>query len=694
MKRIATTAKPVITPTETQRFTANSSARYWDGVSGHETSGAFVSELTVGAANPVNHNVRTEKRGDNVTRTFTYNGAGFVTWATDFMSHSSTYGYDSYKYRNAFIDFNRNETDYTCDPITGNITQIKFPLTPGDTPGQGNTRPTVNYTYTNSYYLHTVQDEGSHTTNFTRDNNNRVTRIDYPDGGYETFAYDAGHFYQPSTHRMTAGGTETFAYDGSSRLQFYSDPYHSNPGNPSIQYFYAGHGWVDGILDALGHPTNFDYNDRGQVLVTTLATDPVDNQRHTITNVYNPDGTLQRKTDQLGHVTSYIYDEYRRLKSVTPPVRGYGDNGTYTTNLYYDASGTGDDYRYTDSNATYIKRPSAKKTKTVYDDNRRKSSVTVGYGSGDDATTSYLYDGMGNVTWLTNLRGFNTHTIYDERNRPSEVHDPLGNITSFTYDTAGRRKTINRPNGQVITNASFDEMNRVLQQNVTQTPDPLAVTKYTYYPSGLLNTITDPRNSTDSYTYVYDLTGRKQNVTYPANLNGNHWTEHFTYDAAGRLDTFKNRKGNVKTFHYDGLNRLTYFTWDDNLTPRVDFSYDVASRLTEIDNVNATITRAYFNDNLLRTETEVITGGRSKQVAYTYNADGGRATITYPDYQAFAYTPTGRNQVRTVGPWATYTYDENSYTGDLTTRTLNNGTQSTYLYDPLDRVTWNHARAQ
>ena len=52
-------------------------------------------------------------------------------------------------------------------------------------------------------------------------------------------------------------------------------------------------------------------------------------------------------------------------------------------------------------------------------------------------------------------------------------------------------------------------MNRVLQQNVTQTPGPLAVTKYTYYPSGLLNTMTDPHNSTDSYTYTYDLMGRK-----------------------------------------------------------------------------------------------------------------------------------------------------------------------------------------
>ena len=47
-------------------------------------------------------------------------------------------------------------------------------------------------------------------------------------------------------------------------------------------------------------------------------------------------------------------------------------------------------------------------------------------------------------------------------------------------------------------------------------------------------------------------------LTYPADSNGNHFVEHFTYDAAGRLETFKNRKGNVQTFHYDALDRLTY----------------------------------------------------------------------------------------------------------------------------------------
>ena len=101
-----------------------------------------------------------------------------------------------------------------------------------------------------------------------------------------------------------------------------------------------------------------------------------------------------------------------------------------------------------------------KKIKTVYDDNRRKQSIIVAPGTAGEATISYGYDNADNLTTVTNPRNLSVVAIYDERNRPSEINDPYNNITSFTYDTAGRRKTITRPNGQVITNASFDEMNR------------------------------------------------------------------------------------------------------------------------------------------------------------------------------------------------------------------------------------------
>lgn len=676
--------------------------RYWDGVSGHETSGAIVSTLTVGLPNN-NPVYRTETRGDGATRTFIYNGAGpgYLAWASDFMNHESSQTYDSKKYINSITNFSRIETDYTCDPITGNVTQIKFPLTPGDTPGQGNTHPTVNYTYTNSYYLHTVQDEGTHTTTLTRDGNNRVTRIDYPDTGYETFAYDAAHFYQVSSHRMTTGGTETFAYYANGLRQYYSDPYHSNPGNPSIQYFYEGHGWVNGIYDALAHPTNWTYNDRGQVLVTTLTADPVDGQRHTITNAYNSDGTLQSKTDQLGHVTSYTYDDYRRITSVTPTVRGYGDNSPHTTSFaYYDPYANRDNYADTDAQASFVGLPSGKITWTVYDDDRRKWWTVVGWNSGDDATTTYQYDAVGNVTKITapnqqsgqQYAGKSTQIAYDERNRPSSTTDALNNTTTFTYDTAGRKKTITRPNNQTISYDTFDNMNRVTQQT---TSGPSAITQYSYYPSGLLYTMKDPHlyGTSYKYTYFYDLMGRKTSLQYPPDSLNQQRTEQWSYDTVGRLQTFTNRDNpaKVQAFSYDALNRMTGFTWNDNgTTPGVSFGYDAASRPITINNANANITRQYYNDNLLYKETEqiLLTGGLSKTVTYTYDADGNRGSTGYPDGSTFSYLYTGRNQLNNImsgnTAMATYGYNVN---GDMTSRSVSLRGGSSYEYDALDRVT-------
>jgi len=715
MKRIAYDYKPE-TPNNpdgsTPVYGQILSERYYDGTN----IGAAVSTLTVGEApNLTNH--RKETRPDNTFRTFIYNGAGpgYLAWISDFSGRSAKQTYDqTTKYIISVMDRNGNTTDYARDRITGNVTEIKFPLTTEDTPGQ-NTRPTVNYTYRNYYYLHTIQGEAgpTQTTTIDRDASNRVYQITYPDGGWERFpSYNP--FNQVLEHRMVTGGTERFTYDGRGLKQTYRSP-DNLTGNPTARYKYDPlTDRLTDITDVFGsavgdvnHTVSFEYNPRGQVTKKWLPVDPQPGgQRHSITYAYNDngnnkgDGTLVSVTDKLNHITSYTYDDYRRLKSVTTPVRSYGDTGIHTSYFYYGANPWDDanDYKYTDSNVTFVKLPSGKKIKTEYDENRRKWKVTVGYQSGDDATTTYLYDGMGNVTWVTNPRSINTAFYYDERNRQKEVHDVYGNVTKFKYDTAGRKYSIERPNGQVITYEDYDVMNRLKRQRVTQTPDPDAVTKYTYYapgegPVGLLKTMQDPHlvafNNGEAYKYEYDTMGRKKKLTYPLDSANIRRIEQWTYDTAGRLWKFTNRDSKVQTFQYDALNRMKHFDWTNSAAPAVDFVYDAASRLTSINNVNANITRQYYNDNLLYKETEQITGGRSKTVTYTYDADGNRGSTQYPDggYN-FNYTYTGRNQLKTVGSWATYTYDENGYKGDLTTRTLNNGTHTNYAYDALDRVTW------
>ena len=153
----------------------------------------MVSQLDVGLPGGTPNN-RKEMRWDGSFRTFTYNGAGYLTSCTDFMGHSASQGYDAYHYINHVTDRRSYGTDYTNDSITGNLTQIQYPLTQGDTRNQS-VRPTVIYGYTNSYYLHTIQGENRQTTTIRRDaNNNRVTEIDYPDGGQETFSYDSQSF--------------------------------------------------------------------------------------------------------------------------------------------------------------------------------------------------------------------------------------------------------------------------------------------------------------------------------------------------------------------------------------------------------------------------------------------------------------------------------------------------------------------
>jgi YD repeat-containing protein len=319
--------------------------RYFDGTN----IVPFVSGLTIGTAN-----TRTETRGDSRTRTFTYTSAK-LTSATDFNAKSASQAYDANGYISSVTDPNGHTTNFTCNALTGALAQIQYPLTTGDTPGQTQ-RPTVNYTYgsascadpnnrdaNNPYYVCTATDEGGHVTQFTRDTSKRVTRIDYPDGGYETFTYNS--FGEVTNHRMTTGGTETFTYGATGLKLTYCDPYHSNGNPPSAWYQYDTYDRLSGVTDVLGsgsgdtaHTTSYAYSARGQMTTMTSPVDPIDGLRHTMVfNTYNPDGTLANTQDALGHVTSYTYDDYRRPLTVTTP----GHNTPVTAHSYYDASGTG-----------------------------------------------------------------------------------------------------------------------------------------------------------------------------------------------------------------------------------------------------------------------------------------------------------------------------------------------------------------
>lgn len=671
----------------------------------YSATGAIVSQLTYNS-----DTVRTETRADGKARTFTYlNGYGELGSLTDFKGKTTSFTYVNYK--TSVTDARGNRTDLVPNDI-GLYTTIQYPLTPNDTP-TGTPRGQVNNVYGSNSggvdcHLMSTTDEAGHTTTYTRDTNNRVTRIDYPDGGFETFTYNS--FGEVLSHQLRTGGTETFTYDARGLKLEYRDPAHAT-GNPTALYAYDALDRVKDVTDALGsalgdpaHTTSYTYNQLGQILTTTKPIDPVDGQRHTVTNTYNADGTLASTTNELGYATTYTHDDYKRIRSVTTPQRFAGDITPRTAYTYYDATGIGDDYSHTEANPTFIALPGGEITNTTYDENRRKLSVTVGYGTSAAATTSYEYDDVGNVTGALLPKqqpgqpyaGQKTVTQYDERNRAYSVTDPLGRTTSTMFDAAGRKAKVTRPNTQVTTFDSYDSMNRLLQQTVKQTPSPDAVTKFTYDPAtGLLATMQDPRlvatGSPQTYSYTYDNMGRKTQVTYPAAPPNPPTIETWHYDTLGRVDTFTNRAGTAQATVYDALSRVTSATWSDAVTPSVTFGYDVASRKTSIVNSNATIGYSYFNDNLLNTETTTYADNTPRTVTYSYNANGNRASIQYPNGFRVNSTYTPRNQLDSLinnaggATIASHIYDLN---GNLTARNVTeNSTSSSYTYDGLDRST-------
>lgn len=665
---------------------------------------------------------RSETKGDGGFRNFLF-AAGRVTSWSDFVNFRfASQHYDpTTGFVDSITDRNGNTTNIASDPITGNITSVTYPATPNDT-AAGTPRGSIVFTYgsascpdpnnrdgNNPYYLYSRKDEAGNETIYLRDANKRISQINYPDGGYETFQYDG--FGQVTYHRLTTGGTEAFFYDPNTHVKSsYRDPYHDpvgQSGKPTVWYQYDPRGRLSGVTDwrgtgsgDLNYTTSYDYNLRGQLTKITHPVDPYTGARYTSQKSYNADGTLATATDENGHTTSYGYDDYKRVTSVSPPPAYDGDPLPRTTFFYYDRNGgTATDYTHTDSSVGNVTTPRGNTVKTWYDYNLLKRTVTEGAGN-EAGTTTYTYDFAGNLKTVKDpagqATGLYTEYFYDERNRLFAANDPIGSDrgtqTGYTvkwmYDAGGRKASEQRANDQLITYDSYDPMNRLLQQTVQRDDSVADITSMTYYPSGNLHTFTDARQKT--YTYGYDDLSRRTSLTYPLDTWGVARTEIYHYDLANNMDTYTDRSGAVQTFTYDNRNRQIAFSW--NVFP----AYTHGAHSTRYDPVGNVLHNGaegddsdFLYDFRNRKKQEIETSGGlqiARTVGYTYDADSNRRTITYPSGAVFTYDYDSRDQLKSISDTASaivnYTYDAS---GNRRTRTLRNGTSTTYTPDALNR---------
>ena len=563
------------------------------------------------------------------------NGQGNLSVEYNSLGHSTNYTYYSNGYTATMTDDLGGVTSYVWTE-QGNPLVKTYP----DGGVEKWTRNALD-----SVMSHT--DRLGNTTSYTRDGSNRVTGVGYPDGSSESFSYNA--LGKVLTHGLRSGGSESFSYDGRGLLLQKTDAM----GNATL-YGYDSADRLAVVTDAKGNTTTSRYNERGEVIGTTYA------DGSSTSRSYSADGDLLSETDQMGQTRSYGYDIFHHLTNSTDPLGG-NTRMSYQLNCLPEKPLT-------------VTTPSGRVSTMVYDREWNMTSKTVGSGGADAATWSYTYDSQNNLLTQKDPLGQTTTYGYDAMNRRVRMSDPLGNVTQWGYDPEGEVVSVTRPDGGITSNV-YDTM-----RHLVRVSDAMGnLTSMSYDRSGNMTGCVDAKGN--SYSYSYDLLSRRLSMSYP---DGSR--ELWSYDPVGNMATYTTRAGQTASYSYDSRNRCTGYSWSDG-TPAVSRTYDAAGRLLTLVNSASAVSFSYDADNRLLSETQTPSGGTARTSSYSYDGDGNRTTLQYPDGSSTGYLYNGRGLVTGVTTngttLASYSYNGNN---TLLSKSLNNGMNTSYTYDGASRL--------
>ncbi|MGI5261368.1 RHS repeat-associated core domain-containing protein [Streptomyces angustmyceticus] len=544
-----------------------------------------------------------------------------------------------------------------------------------------------------------IIDALGNTTHLTYDGDGHVVSVVRPDGSGSTATYTglglpaevtgpdgltSRQEYDAKGNRIAvtdpAGQTTRFTHDERGHLTSVTDPLGSTS---RIECDEAGLPLV--VTDSLGAATHFRRDRFGR---TTSVTDPLGNttsyrwtsegrlavrQNPDATReswTYDGEGNCTSHTDALGRVTTFEYDHFDQLRARTDP-----DGARYEF------------LRDTELKLMKVVNPQGLTWRYEYDEAGRLISETD-FGN---RTQAYTHDAAGRLTSRTTALGHTIRFTHDVLGR-TVTKDVEGELTTFTYDAAGRLAEITGPDGDLT--YARDEFGRLVAESVngrtsTFGYDPLgrrisrttptgAVSRWTYNAAGQRTRLD---TSGRSLAFAHDALGRETSRTF-GDITFTH-----AYDAVGRL-TDQHVASPAETIQYRAY---TYradgylIGIEDHLDGARHFELDTAGRVTTDSSHNWTATYAYdtagnqthttWPDNHPAPEASgerTYTGNRINRagaIRYEYDAQG-RVTLRQK-----------KRPSRKPDTWR-YTWDaEDRLTGVITP----DGQLWRYYYDPLGR---------
>ncbi len=376
----------------------------------------------------------------------------------------------------------------------------------------------------------------------------------------------------------------------------------------------------------------------------------VENAEYTEEYTYNYLGKVETKTDALGRVYTYEYDEMGR------PLYSYNPDNTYQRMVYNDKENIVE----------------------VYDENGNKKELK--------------YDWGGNLLWVreyVNQNYYLTEYSYDESGNVTKVKDAKGNITLYYYGMFGVERVLYPDSSEE--NIIYDCIGNVTQKvtgsrNIAyyyNAASQLIRVEYsnssvyfTYDANGNRISMQDPQGSA---FYVYD--SRNRLVSETNTIDGVSYTMSYEYDAASNVISLLYPDGTVITHEYDNLNRIVsvdgyaQFSWNENSqleqisyqnNVQTDYLYDLRGRPTQIKttkNGSDLLNLTYVYDpagNILQMNNQDSTQVIKEQWDYTYDPlNRLRTAVGGPSGQSYSlnyqYDSTG-NRIQLNN--TTYTYNE------------------------------------
>jgi RHS repeat-associated protein len=416
------------------------------------------------------------------------------------------------------------------------------------------------------------------------------------------------------------------------------------------------------VTNAVGHTVTFnEYDKNGRLLkmtdanglVTTMSYHPrgwltsraVANGVTTETTNYTYDnvGQLTRVTMPDGSALNYAYDDAHRLVGLSDLSTGTAPTGNGSLRMQL-ANLSGNKIVYTldtmgnrIGESNFDPTNTVQKTKTRIIDSLNRLQQDIGgttYATAPtQAITQYGYDNNANLTTTTDPLGRVTTNTYDALNRLVSVIDPYNGSakpTSYLYDNANNLTRVTDPENKA-TDYTYNGHNNL----ITQASPDTGTTKFTYNAMGNVVTKFDAANRCSLTSY--DNLHRATAIRYFASTNA-------TTNTAAGCAAATTATLTVEETHATTYDSITATLGGPGGKGRVSRVSDAAGRVDYVYDLNGRIT----------SKAQVTTGttNTTKTVTYSYNASGQMTAMTTPSGQTITYVygaPTSGNPGKITG---------------------------------------------